>query len=273
MIQIGSRHYLPAEICGLCWEFIPRDPSRPTKRPNRHDARRWLRGFRVVAAVAHDAMLLEDRGRACCVLTEVVTYDVAIYLTRGEDVRVSPFDDLNTWPRMPLNYAADDAAATISLARAFERDRGYSSQYQQRPMPLETQPISIVLEHANGSMRIDCSLDAFRELVPNLLGREVRTDYPSPDRLVVTINMHMCSMTELGTLVHRLYEVTEPHNRREPRRTRTSLADFVAAAGSLFGIVATPGSVSRMIIEAADAAIERENRRRLAEYSYRIVNK
>lgn len=50
------------------------------KRPNRNDARRWMREFAPIAAIANDALLEDRRADAIRILTSMVTITDAIAL-------------------------------------------------------------------------------------------------------------------------------------------------------------------------------------------------
>lgn len=60
---------------------------------NRHDARRWLRAFADVAAVAHDAMESDRRAIAVEILCQLVCLEDAIRLTDGTGLRRRTLSD------------------------------------------------------------------------------------------------------------------------------------------------------------------------------------
>lgn len=60
---------------------------------NRHDARRWLRAFADVAAVAHDAMEFDRRAIAVEILCQLVCLEDAIRLTDGTGLRRRTLSD------------------------------------------------------------------------------------------------------------------------------------------------------------------------------------
>lgn len=115
---------------------------RPRPVCNRHDRERWLRKFREVARVAHDAMLSDERGRAIGVLTELLQLEDAValcsprrtlsdYVTLNityNEARSATFpEELPSYPTEPHDDAVDVTrytpytnAGIPLIARAFE---------------------------------------------------------------------------------------------------------------------------------------------------------
>lgn len=88
----------------------------PRPHCNRHDRERWLRKFREVASVAHDALLGGERGRAIGVLTELLQLEDAVRLC-SRPKRIFDYVDIKI-ERSTVTYPADDAANTLDLRRA-----------------------------------------------------------------------------------------------------------------------------------------------------------
>lgn len=95
-------------------------PPNDRRTSNRHDCKRWLRKFRVVAAVAHDALLSDERGCAIGVLTELLQLEDAVRLCSRPrtlsdyvDIKITPTLDLagesTLYPDAPHGNAVQQA--------------------------------------------------------------------------------------------------------------------------------------------------------------------